>query len=185
MPTLASRPRSSAGFRARIRWRKRTAFDPACRGQRSWRASPRAPRCVRLVRLQGHREQHVEGPSAGRRLVLAKHDLIVAGRNVESGALRIDLDHRALRVSARRHEGPFERLERVALAAHQFDQDLATWRGPCAVIETWRIIASLLCRLVREIEDPGPSLQGDRVKRGSYWRHGCRHHSHVGPLNAS
>ena len=37
---------------------------------------------------------------------------------------RIDLDHRAVHVAARRHEGTFERPERVALAAHQFGQDL-------------------------------------------------------------
>jgi len=37
---------------------------------------------------------------------------------------RIDLDHRAARVAARRHEGTFERPERMALAAHQFAKDL-------------------------------------------------------------
>src|SRR5512132_3659677 len=66
----------------------------------------------------------MEGPAMGRRVVLAEYDLIVGGRNVESGALRIDLDHRAMRVAARRHEGVFEWPERMALAAHQFGQDL-------------------------------------------------------------
>src|SRR5512147_641134 len=83
------------------------------------------PDALDLVRLQRHREQHMEGPGTGRRLVLAEHDLTVAGRNVESRALRIDLDHRAVRVATRRHEGAFEWPERMALAAHQFGQDLS------------------------------------------------------------
>src|SRR5512132_1982368 len=65
----------------------------------------------------------MEGPRIRRHLVLAEHDLIVAGRNLDSGALRINLNHRAVRVAARRHEGAFERSEWMALAAHQFGQD--------------------------------------------------------------
>jgi hypothetical protein len=65
----------------------------------------------------------MEGPGIGRRLVLAEDDLLVAGRNVERGALGVDLDHRAVHVTARRHEGAFELSERMALAAHQFRQD--------------------------------------------------------------
>jgi hypothetical protein len=40
------------------------------------------------------------------------------------GALRVDLDYRAVRVAARRHKGAFERAERKALAVHQFGQHL-------------------------------------------------------------
>src|SRR6516162_8709041 len=61
---------------------------------------------------------------AGGRLVFAKHHLIVAVWDVERCPLRVDLDHRAVRVAARRHEGAFERAERKALAAHQLGQHL-------------------------------------------------------------
>src|SRR4051794_40639464 len=86
-----------------------------------------------LVRLQWHREQNVEGPCVGRRLVLAEYDLVIAGRNVESGALRINLDHRAVLVATRRHEGAFQRSKRMALTAHQFGEDL----GDMARLACW------------------------------------------------
>ena len=62
-------------------------------------------------------------PVLRRRLVFAEHHLIVAVRDVERGVVWVDLDHRAVRVAARRHEGAFERAERKALSAHQFGQD--------------------------------------------------------------
>ena len=91
-------------------------------------------------------------------LVLTEHDLVVAGRNVESGALRIDLDHRAVLVATRRHEGTFERPERMALTAHQFGQDLGDMarlaRRNRYVVDHF---TSFPCRLVGEAEKRLPT----------------------------
>jgi len=73
-----------------------------------------------LVRLMRHRQQYVERPSLRGCWIFTKHDLIVMIRYVERRALRVDLDHRAVRIAARRHEGACERAERKALAVHQF-----------------------------------------------------------------
>ena len=64
------------------------------------------------------------GQVCGGDAVLAEHDLIVVVRDVEGRPIRIDLDHRAVLVAARRHKGALERPERVALAAHQLGQNL-------------------------------------------------------------
>jgi hypothetical protein len=64
----------------------------------------------------------MERPGLRRRRIFAEYDLIVAGRDIERRALRVDLDHRAVGVAARRHEGAVERAERKALAVHQFGQ---------------------------------------------------------------
>jgi hypothetical protein len=66
----------------------------------------------------------VEWPGLRRRLIFAEYHLIVAVWDVERRALRVDLDHRAVLVAARRHEGTFERAERKTLAAHEFGQHL-------------------------------------------------------------
>jgi hypothetical protein len=64
----------------------------------------------------------MEWPVLQRCLVFAKHDSIVVVRDVERGALWVDLDHRAVRVATRRHKGAFERAERRALSPYQLGQ---------------------------------------------------------------
>src|SRR5262249_4491615 len=78
-----------------------------------------------LVRLARHRKQYMERPSSRRRRILSNNDLIVTFRHDECRALRVDLDHRAVRIAACRHEGAFERAERKALAVHQFGQNFS------------------------------------------------------------
>jgi hypothetical protein len=73
---------------------------------------------------QRHREQDVKGPSLGRRRVVAKDDLIVIPRDIERRPFRIDLDHRAVRVAACRHEGTLQWPKWIALAAHQLGEHL-------------------------------------------------------------
>jgi hypothetical protein len=51
-------------------------------------------------------------------------DLIVIIRDVERRPFRIDLDHGAVRVAARCHEGALQRPERIALSAHQLGEYL-------------------------------------------------------------
>jgi hypothetical protein len=53
-----------------------------------------------------------------------KNDLIITVRYVERYPLRVDLDHRAVRVVACRHEGAFKRAERNTRGVHQFSQNL-------------------------------------------------------------
>jgi len=77
-----------------------------------------------LLRLQRHREQNVKRPGLRRRSVVAKNHLIVICRDVERRPLRIDLDHSAVGIAARGHEGALERPERIRLSAHQFGEDL-------------------------------------------------------------
>src|SRR5215469_16151557 len=79
---------------------------------------------LNLFRLQRHGQKHMEWPILRRRWVFAKHDLIIAVWDVERRSLRVDLDHAALRVAARRHKCAFQRTEWKALAAHQFGQHL-------------------------------------------------------------
>jgi hypothetical protein len=61
---------------------------------------------------------------AHHRCLGVQHYLIIAVWDVERRALRADLDHRAVRVAARRHKGVFKWAERKAVAAHQFYQYL-------------------------------------------------------------
>ena len=74
-----------------------------------------------LLAAQRHRDQRVKRPGLRRRL-LAEHDLVVVRRNLERRLFRIDLDHRAVLVAARRHVGAFERPERKAFAVHQLGE---------------------------------------------------------------
>src|SRR5947209_8742578 len=66
----------------------------------------------------------MERPGLRRRRVVAEHYLVVVLRDVERGPFRIDLDHSAVRVVARRHESALKWPERIALAAHQLGEHL-------------------------------------------------------------